>query len=85
MQTSATVISIGVAFFQFCGIIVSQIYSLCHSCIRRVKRSQSNVQVNEEQSDAILDISSQHKDQKYSTEKQPLMDPNHSDDDEPTY
>ena len=78
MQTSATVISIGVAFFQFCGIIVSQIYSLCHSC--RVK-----VQVNEEQSDAILDISSRYKDQKYSTEKQPLMDPNYSDDDEPTY
>ena len=85
IQTCATVISIGVAFLQFCGIIVYQMYSLCHS---RKRRSQSNVQVlNEEQSHAILDISSRHKGQKYSAEKQPLMDPksNNSDSDEPTY
>jgi hypothetical protein len=32
MQTSATFISTGIAFLQFCGIILCQIYSLCHSC-----------------------------------------------------
>ena len=85
MQTSAAALSIGVAFLQFCCVILYQIYLLCHSY--GVGRKQSKVQVNdhEEQSHAILDISSRHMDQKYSSEKQPLMDPNHSDSDGPTY
>ena len=52
----------------------------CHSC--RVRKSQRNVELNEEQSHAILDISSRHKDKRYSAEKQPLMDPNPSDSDD---
>ena len=83
MQTSAAVLSIGVAFLRFCCIIVYQIYT-CHSC--RVSKTQRkfNIElpVNEEQSRAILDISSRHKDKEYSAEKQPLMDPNPSDNDD---
>ena len=47
MQTSATLLSTGIAFLLFCGIILYQIVSLCCSC--RVGRGLSNVQVNEEQ------------------------------------
>ena len=79
MQTSGAVLSIGVAFVQFCGIIVHQIYSYSACKVRK----SGNVQLlNEEQSQAILDISSRFKDQKYSAEKQPLMDQNHSDSDD---
>ena len=80
MQTSAAVLSIGVVFLQFCCIIVYQIYTM--SCKER--KTQKNVELNEEQSHAILDISSRHKDnlKKYSAEKQPLMDPNQSDSDD---
>ena len=78
MQTSAAVLSIGVAFLQFCCIIVYQIYTM--SC--KGRKSQRNVELNEEQSHAILDISSRHKDKRYSAEKQPLMDPNPSDSDD---
>ena len=86
MQTSATFISIGIAFLQFCGIILYQIYSLCRSC--GVGGSLSKVcQVHEDQVDAILDISSRLKRRKYSIERQPLIDPNHNDHncDEETY
>ena len=86
MQTSATLLSTGIAFLQLCGIILYQIYSLCHSC--GVGRSLSKVhRVHEDQMDAILDISSQFERRKYSTERQPLIDPNQSDynSDEPTY
>ena len=79
MQTSAAVLSIGIAFLQFCCIIVYQIYTMsCHSC--KVRKSRNN----EEQSQchAILDISSRHKDKEYSAEKQLLMDPNPSDSDD---
>jgi predicted outer membrane repeat protein len=81
MQTSATFISTGIAFLQFCGVILYQIYSLCCSC--RIGRGLSNVRVHEDQVHAILDISSRLDHHKYSAEKQPLIDPNHSD--EPTY
>ena len=78
MQTSATLISTGIAFLQFCGIIFYQIYSLCRSC--GVGGSLSKVRrVNEDQVDAILDISSRLERRKYSIERQPLIDPNHSD------
>ena len=83
MQTSAAVLSIGVAFLQFCCIIVYQVYTMsCHSC--RVRKSQRNIELNEEhaQSHAILDISSRYKDKRYFSEKQPLMDPNSSDSDD---
>jgi hypothetical protein len=85
MQTNATFISTGIAFLQFCGIILYQIYSLCRSC--GVGRSWTNVRVHEDQVHAILDISSRLDHHKYSAEKQPLIDPNHSDcnSDEPTY
>ena len=75
MQTSAAVLSIEVAFLQFCGIIMHQIYSytLC-----KVRKTPGIVQLNEEQSHAILDISSRFKDHKHSAEKQPLLDQNHS-------
>ena len=57
MQTSATLISTGIAFIQFCGIILYQIYSLCHSC--GVGRGLNKVyRVHEDQVNAILDISS---------------------------
>ena len=80
MQTSAAVLSIGIAFLQFCCIIVYQIYTMSYrSC--RVRKSQRNIELNEEQSHAILDISSRHKGMKYFAEKQPLMDPNSSDSD----
>ena len=79
MQTSGAVLSIGVAFVQFCGIIVHQIYSYS-AC--KVRKSGTVRLLNEEQSQAILDISSRFKDQKYSAEKQPLMDQNHSDSDD---
>ena len=46
------------------------------------RKTQRNVELNEEQSHAILDISSRHKDKRYSAEKQPLMDPNLSDSDD---
>ena len=78
MQISAAVLSIGVAFLQSCCIVVYQIYTM--SCKER--KSQRNVELNEEQSHAILDISSRHKDKRYSAEKQPLMDPNLSDSDD---
>ena len=83
IQTSAALLSTGVAFLQFCCIILYQIYSLCRSC--GVGRSLSKVRVNEEQVRAILDISSRLESHKYSAEKQPLLDPNHSDSDGPTY
>ena len=82
-QTSVTLLSTGVAFLQFCSIILYQIYSLCRSC--GVGRGLSRVQVNEEQVHAILDISSRFKHRKDSAEKQPLIGPNHSDSEEPTY
>ena len=80
MQTSATFISTGIAFLQFCGIILYQIYSLCRSC--GVGRGPSNNRAHEEQLHAILDISSrlEHSDT-YSAKEQPLIDPN----DDPTY
>ena len=81
MQTSGAVLSIGVAFVQFCGIIVHQIYSYNYSACK-VRKSGNVRLLNEEQSQAILDISSRFKDQKYSAEKQPLMDQNHSDSDD---
>jgi hypothetical protein len=83
MQTSATMLSIGVAFLQFCCIIVYQIYA-CHSCRVRKSLTERYVQLNdsEEQSHAILDISSRYKNQKYCAEKQPLIDANHSDSDQ---
>ena len=81
IQTSAAVLSIGIAFLQFCCVIVYQIYTMsCRSC--RVRKSQRNIDLNEEQSHAILDISSRHKAMKYFAEKQPLMDPNPSDSDD---
>ena len=86
MQTSATLISTGIAFLQFCGIILYQIYSLYRSC--RVGRSLNKVyRVHEDQVDAILDMSSRLERREYSAERQPLIDPNHSDhnSDEPTY
>ena len=47
------------------------------------EKSPGNVQLlNEEQSQAILDISSRFKDHEYSAEKQPLLDQNHSDSDD---
>ena len=82
MQTSATLLSTGIAFLLFCGIILYQIVSLCCSC--RVGRGLSNVQVNEEQVDAILDISSRIQHHKYSAENQQLLNPDY-DSDEPTY
>ena len=81
MQTSAAVLSVGISSLQFCCIIVYQIYTMsCHSC--RVRKSQRNIELNEEQSHATLGISSRHKDMKYFAEKQPLMDPNSSDSDD---
>ncbi len=77
-QTSATLLSTGIAFLQF---ILYQIYSLCCSC--GVGRSLRNVRANEDQVHAILDISSRLEHHKYSTEKQPLIDDYNSD--EPTY
>ena len=72
--------TIGISFLQFCCIFVYQIYTMsCCSC--RVSKSQRNIELNEEQSHAILDISSRHKGMKYFAEKQPLMDPNPSDSD----
>ena len=81
MQTSATFISTGIAFLQFCGIILYQIYSLCRSC--GVGGGPSNNRAHEEQLHAILDISSrlEHDSDTYSAKEQPLIDPN----DEPTY
>ena len=80
MQTSVTFISTGIAFLQFCGIILYQIYSLCRSC--GVIRDPSNIRAYEEQLHAMLDISSrlEHSDT-YSAKEQPLIDRN----DEPTY
>ena len=78
MQTSVTFISTGIAFLQFCGIILYQIYSLCRSC--GVGRGLNKVyRGHEVQVDTILDISSRFDRHKYSTERQPLIDPNHSD------
>jgi predicted outer membrane repeat protein len=83
MQTSATLLSTGIAFLQFCCIILYQIYSLCRSC--GVGRSLNEVhRVHEDQVHAILDISSRIEHCKYSVEKQPLIDPIHNSD-EPTY
>ena len=82
MQANATLLSTGIAFLQFCGIILYQIVSLCRSC--GVGRGLSNAQVNEEQVDAILDISSRIQHHKYSAEKQQLLDPDYESD-EPTY
>ena len=79
MQTNATLLSTGVAFLQFLCIILYQIYSLCHSY--GVGRNRSETQVNEEQVHAILDVSSRFEHHKYSAEKQPLIDTNHSDND----
>ena len=80
MRTSVTFISTGIAFLQFYGIILYQIYSLRRSC--GVGRGPSNNRAHEEQLHAILDISSrlEHSDT-YSAKEQPLIDPN----DEPTY
>jgi hypothetical protein len=85
MQTSATLLSAGIAFLQFCGIILYQIYSLCRSC--GVRRGLNNIRVHEDQVHAILDITSRLDHHKYSAERQPLIDPNHNDynSDEPTY
>jgi hypothetical protein len=86
METNATLISTGIAFLQFCGIILYQIYSLCHSC--GVGGSLSKVRrVYEDQVDAILDISSRLEHCKHSAERQPLIDPKHIDhnSDEETY
>jgi hypothetical protein len=83
MQTNATFISTGIAFLQFCGIILYQIYSLCHSC--GVGRGPNKFRrVHEDQVHAILDISSRLERHKYSAEKQPLIDPDYNSD-EPTY
>jgi hypothetical protein len=82
MQTSAILFSAGIAFLQFCGIILYQIYSLCCSC--GVRRDLNNVRVHEDQVHAILDISSRLEHHKYSAEKQPLIDPDFTSD-EPTY
>ena len=82
LKASATLLSTGIAFLQFCCIILYQTFSLCHSC--GVGKGLSNVQVNEDQVDAILDISSRIEHHKYSAEKQQLLDPDY-DSDEPTY
>ena len=79
MQTNATLLSTGVSFLQFCCIILYQIYSLCHSY--GVERNWIKAQVNEGQVHAILDINARLEHHKYSAEKQPLIDPNHSDSD----
>ena len=80
IQTSATLISTGIAFLQFCGIILYQIYSLY--CSYGMRRGLNKVhRVHEDQVDAILDISSRLEHHKYSAERQPLIDPKHNDHD----
>ena len=51
IQATAVGLSIGIAFLQFCFIIVHQIYLTCFSCMRR--KDVLEFQVNEEQAHAI--------------------------------
>ena len=80
IQATAVGLSTGIAFFQACFVIAYQIYFTCFSRVRG--KGMSEVQVNEEQAHAILDISAQLKNP---GEIQPLLVPPQSDSDVPTY
>ena len=73
METSATFISTGIAFLQFCGII--HYHGRFTHCAVYVEWEE----VHEDQVDAILDISSRFEHCKHFAERQLLIDPNHSD------
>ena len=86
MKEAVVGLSIGTAFLQFCCVILYRIYLVW--CSSANDRDGVKGGVNEEQAHAILDISTQVKDPKYSTEalNQPLLLPNHqSNRDTPTY
>ena len=82
IQATAIGLSTGIAFLQFCYVIASQIYFLCFS--RAKGEDVSEVQLNEEQAHAILDINNRLK-SPCTGENQPLLVPLQNDSDVPTY
>ena len=82
IQATAVGMSTCTVFLQFCFIIAYQIHFMCFS--RAKGKDVSEVQVNEEQIDAILDINARLK--SFGTgENQPLLVAIQSDSDVPTY
>ena len=71
IQAVAVGLSIGTAFLQFCYVFFYQIYIMC--CSLKGGKYQETVGINEEQVDAILDLSGQRKDPRHSAERQPLI------------
>ena len=83
IQAVAVGLSTGIVFLQFVCAIFYQIYAMY--CSSKEGRNPPVVGINEEQIDAILDISGQRKDPRHFAERQPLLQPDQVDSDVPIY